>query len=439
MKYFGTDGIRGIPNVTLKYDLIYRLANSLSYFNRDEVYIATDTRNSKDMIVSIICGVLLAKGINVTNMGVMPTPGLIYYSKIYKALAIMVTASHNPYTNNGIKIIIDGRKISAEEEEFIENKMNEIDNKFCEKIGSYYYLNNSLNEYYNLLNKNAIKTNYKIALDTANGATYVSAPNVFKNVTNDLVLIANKPNGYNINENCGSLHLNLLMDAIINNKCDFGFAFDGDGDRIMSVDKHGNIINGDLIIYILALYFKKKGLLNKDTVVLTKTVNLGIVEALSKRGISVIYSDVGDKNISDLLKKYNLDLGGETSGHIIVPKILPTGDGTLIALLLTRILTEENKEFKDYLKDIEIIPEFKIDVAVKNKKLIKTKLFAEYISKYQKEVKMDIRASGTEEVIRISLMDKNESLLENIKEDLIKLIKKIDDNYLEYEVNENNC
>lgn len=439
MKYFGTDGIRGIPNVTLKYDFFYRLATSLACLNKNEVYIATDTRNSKDMIVSIISGALLSKGIDVKNMGILPTPGLIYYSKINKCLAIMVTASHNPYTNNGIKIIINGRKLNSEEECFIENKMDEDNNEGFEKIGSYYCLNDAVNKYYDLLDKYVAKSNHKIALDTANGATYLTAPNVFKKVTKKLVLVANKPNGYNINNNCGSLHLNLLMDTIINNKCDFGFAFDGDGDRVMSVDKYGNIINGDLIVYILALYLKNKGSLNKNTVVLTKTVNLGIIEAFSKKGINVIFSEVGDKNISDLLKRNNIDLGGETSGHIIVPKILPTGDGTLIALLLTKILSEENKEFKDYLKDIKLVPEIKMNVAVKNKKLIESKLFIDYISKYKSQIKIDIRASGTEEVIRINLMGKNLILLEEIKEELTKFIKKLDDNYLENSINESNC
>lgn len=431
MKYFGTDGIRGVPNVALTYDIICRLANALAYLNEKEVYIATDTRNSKDMIVSIISGVLLSRGIDVKNMGVIPTPALIYYSKIKKCLAVMITASHNPYSDNGIKIIINGRKLNFDEEHFIENKMDENDFIYNEKIGAYYNSSEAVDEYYKLLNKYITKSNYKIALDTSNGATYITAPTIFKKVTKDLVLIANKPNGYNINHNCGSLNLNLLMDTIINNNCDFGFAFDGDGDRIMAVDKYGNIINGDMIVYIIALYLKKNERLYNDTVVLTKTVNLGIVDALSKHDIKVKYSEVGDKNISNLLERHHLDLGGETSGHIIVSEILGTGDGTLIALLLTKILTEENKEFKDYLKDIKLVPEIKMNVKVKNKKIVETKPFIDFIMQYKKDVKIDIRASGTEDLIRINLMGMDIDLLEQIKEEIIKFIKKLDDKCLE--------
>lgn len=426
MKYFGTDGIRGIPNKKLNINFLPKLGFILKHFN-NKICIATDTRISKDMIKNLIIGGALASGSEVIDLGIISTPALIYYSYINKIVGVMVTASHNPYTDNGIKIVNNGKKLNSDEELLIEHL---IDESMFESnsIGVLYTINNPLVDYYNLLYKYITKTNYKIIIDCSNGSTYNIAPNIFPKVTNNLIILNNKPNGTNINLNCGSTNINCIRNEIIKNKYDFGFSFDGDGDRVIVVDDLGNIIDGDILVYIISLYLKKYNKLNNNKVVLSIMSNIGIIKALNNEGIEVILTDVGDKNIINELNKNNLSIGGETSGHIILPNIMNTGDGILVSLLIIKILEEYNIKFKDILSNIRLYPNKLVNIKVNNKDIVlNNQILINKIKEYSNllgsEGKILVRASGTEDLIRIYVSAKDINIVDNYINDLSNIVK----------------
>ncbi|HRF70318.1 MAG TPA: phosphoglucosamine mutase, partial [Candidatus Pelethenecus sp.] len=316
MKYFGTDGIRGVPNEKLTPTLVTKMGMALSVLECKEVVIATDTRLSKDMLWTSLATGAMSVGLNVKYVGVMPTPALIYYSFKHKVTGVIITASHNPYTDNGIKILNRGYKLNETEEFQIEEYIDACNESFVKpKIGCLEMIDVK-KEYYQFLQNHMHKTNLKIAIDCANGATSVTAPEIFKEITDQLIVISNQPDGYNINKDCGSTHLNLLIKTVVDHNCDLGFAFDGDGDRVLCVDSNGKIIDGDKLIYLLALYLKSKGKLRKNMVVLSIMSNLGLIESLSQHGIHAIETNVGDKYIIEALNNNKLSLGGENSGHI---------------------------------------------------------------------------------------------------------------------------
>ncbi|MBQ3253998.1 MAG: phosphoglucosamine mutase, partial [Acholeplasmatales bacterium] len=341
MKYFGTDGIRGIPGKTLSLDLMKKIGKSLHLLNNTKVLIAYDTRITKDIVLSSLLEGLLDTDIKPLVLGVLSTPALIYYSRLYQATAIMITASHNPYYDNGIKIINKGNKLTKLEEEKIEEYIASLEIKKFKNI-----------EYLSFLKLISKKTNLKIALDLANGSLYKIAKDVFQNITNNLLIIGDKPNGYNINDNLGSTHPDILKKVVLDNNFDIGFSFDGDGDRVICIDKNGTIINGDIIIYIIAKYLKLNNKLNKNKVVLTIMSNPGIIEAFKKLDIDVIEASVGDKNVYEEISKHSLSIGGEESGHIIISEYSNTGDGLLSAIILLNTLIDNNTTIEQEIKDI---------------------------------------------------------------------------------------
>ncbi|MGM9971063.1 MAG: phosphoglucosamine mutase [Anaeroplasmataceae bacterium] len=424
MKYFGTDGIRGIPGKSLSYDFLFKIGYSLKAFNND-VIIATDTRISKDMIVSSISSGILMAGININYVGVLSTSGLIYLSYIKGLTGVMITASHNPYMDNGIKIVNKGYKLSDYEELMLEAL---IDNYKIEELdfGTIHY-NYPKIEYFNFLENYIIKSNLKICIDCANGALCEIAPIIFKKVTNDLVIINDKPNGFNINYKCGSTYLDNLRYIVKKNACDIGFAYDGDGDRVNVIDSNGNIIDGDMIIYIISMYLYNNGNLKNNSVVLSKMSNLGIVKALKEKGIKVIETPVGDKYIIKELTTHNLSIGGEASGHIIMKDIFHTGDGVLISLLLIKILQSLNKKIDDYYNEITLYPSKLLNINVGNKNQILSNeallLKIEEIKKNDNDCKVIIRSSGTEDLIRLLVMAKTDYLVKKYTSELIDFIK----------------
>jgi len=429
MKYFGTDGIRGIPNEKLTVDLVTKLGMALTALNNKNVVLATDTRLSKDMLAQAISAGALSKGLNVEFLGVIPTPALIYYSYVHKATGIMITASHNPYTDNGIKVLKNGIKLSEEDELKIESL---IDNPKEDKteIGKYIINDNAKEEYVDFIKKNIIKTNLKIVLDTANGATYKTAEMIFNDITSNLTIIANNPDGYNINNGCGSTHLELLKKKVLEIKADIGFAFDGDGDRVLAVDKNGNIIDGDMLIYILARYLKQNNKLNNNSIALSMMSNLGLIKSLNEYGINVIETNVGDKYIVKALFENHLSVGGENSGHIILPDLFHTGDGVFVASQIIKILEESNTSINDWLKDVKMYADKMVNIKVNDKKAVlnNQKLF-DTVEEIKKELKNDckiiIRSSGTEDLIRVSVMAQNEADVLKYSECLVNLVKSI--------------
>lgn len=429
MKYFGTDGIRGIPNELLTVDFASRVGMSLSLLKNKYVLLATDTRISKDMLASAIISGILSRGMNVIYVGILPTPALIYYSKVKQATGIIITASHNPYQDNGIKIINKGNKLTNEEELKIEAY---IDNPLLYKgiIGSLKRKDIKL-FYYNYLSKYLTKTKLSIIIDCANGSTYKTAPFLFKKVTKRLIVLSNKPNGLNINNNCGSINPQLLISSIKANNYDIGFSFDGDGDRLICVNSNGDIIDGDKILYLLSNYLKSKNKLNNNTVVLSIMSNLGIIKSLKQNSINILEENVGDKNIIESLNKNNLSLGGENSGHIIIPEILNTGDGVLTALLIIKIIEETKIDLNTYFNNISYYPDKLINIKLKDKnKIITNNILLSKIESIKNsqnnDCKIIVRPSGTEDLLRITVMAKTKELVDKYSLELLSLINKID-------------
>lgn len=429
MKYFGTDGIRGIPNQKLSLELVLAVGKSLAVLGNHPVIVGTDTRESKDMLACALIAGALSSGLDVSYVEVIPTPGLIYLSKIKEAIGVMITASHNPYFHNGIKIVKKGRKLNLEEEKAIEEG---IDFSFppSEKIGKFSYAKYLLTEYHKHLFQHIYPTNLKIVLDCANGATYKTAPHFFDLITSSLLVLHHHPNGININEKCGSTHLESLSKAVVENHYDLGFAFDGDGDRILCVDKNGIPVDGDILIYIFACYLKDKGLLKNNKVALSIMSNIGILQALRKKGIEVIETPVGDKYIAEALHTYELSIGGENSGHIILPSLSSTGDGILMAMKLIQIFEETHTPLEEWLKEIILYPDTLQNIVVQDKKKVMGIPLQKEIESIKEELHQDckiiVRPSGTEDFIRLSVMAKTQELVEKYKQKLMCFIQSLD-------------
>ena len=429
MKYFGTDGIRGVPNEKLTVDLVTKLGSALTALGNTEVVLATDTRLSKDMLANAISAGALASGLNIHFIGVVPTPALIYYSFKHQMTGVMITASHNPYTDNGIKVLKNGKKLSESDELKVEALIDNPEPK-SNKVGTFINEKTAKCEYLEFIKGFITKTNKKIVIDTANGATYQTGVAVFSEITPNLEVIANNPDGYNINNNCGSTHLEGLKKKVVESKADLGFAFDGDGDRVLAVDSNGNTIDGDMLIYIFARYLKQNNKLNKNKVVLSMMSNLGLLKSLKENGIEVVETPVGDKYIVRALFENGLSVGGENSGHIILPDVLHTGDGVLNAVMLVSILEETNTNINDWLKDVTMYADKMVNIKVKDKnKVLNNKDLFNRIEEIKQELKNDckviIRASGTEDLIRVTAMCKDQSLVNKYSDELVNLVKNI--------------
>lgn len=427
MKYFGTDGIRGIPNKKLTIELATKLGMALKCLESDDIVIATDTRISKDMLAYAIASGAMSRGMNVYFAGVMPTPALIYTSEKMNIVGVMITASHNPYTDNGIKVLNRGIKLSEEEESKVETLIDEP-NEYEGKIGRLVNLEGARKDYIDFLLKKAITSKLKICIDCANGATSTTAPIVFSKITENLVATANKPDGVNINNGVGSTHLEFLKENVLKNKCDIGFAFDGDGDRVLCVDKNGKTIDGDMLIFILAKYLKQKNMLNENKVVLTIMSNLGLISNLKSNGIDVVETPVGDKYVVRELMENKLSVGGENSGHIIMPDELKTGDGVLVALTIVKLLEETKTDISSWLNDVEMYADKLVNVRVKDRnKVINNKKIFDRIAEIKYELNNDckiiVRASGTEDLIRVTVMAKTKELVNKYSNELTKMVE----------------
>lgn len=430
MIYFGTDGIRGIAKTELTTDLAFKCGIALTKIKkRPKILICSDTRKSKDLIgFSFISGVLSGGG-NVIDIGIAPTSCAAFLVTHLKFdFGVVISASHNPKEYNGIKILSSlGEKISDETECEIENHIINF-NQSTEEIGSYFKNENLVKKYVNYI-QNSITTKLnglKVVLDLANGASFKVAPNIFKSLGANVVVINNFTKG-EINENCGSLFLDGLKDSVILNKADIGLAFDGDADRLICVDNEGNIVDGDILIYILALSFKKRKILKNNAVVGTTQTNLKIEHNLKNKGITFIRSDVGDKFVIEKMKEYGAVLGGEQSGHIIIKDVLPTGDGILAGLKILEVMKLENKSLKA-LNSIKLMPQLSTNILVKDKVRIKN---SEELNNLVKKLSLNfdgriiVRCSGTENKIRILVEGKSKTKLKQITNEIVNLVNKL--------------
>ena len=449
-KYFGTDGIRRIANTELTPSLVYRVAKagacalSKQTDHTPTILIGRDTRISGTLIESAMTAGFLSYGANVISLGIIPTPGVAYLTKKLKADAsVVISASHNTYEFNGVKYFSNkGMKIPDELEEEIEAVMdsNELENKHTavnEKIGVAEVRTDLLDEYVYFFRKNFEEEfesfnseNFVVALDTANGATSVVADKVFTALGIQYQIINNAPTGININENCGSTHLEMLKKYVIENRLSMGFAYDGDGDRCLAVDENGEEVDGDKILAIISNYMKEKGTLKKDTVVATVMSNLGLKKYAESNNMNLIQTKVGDRYVLEEMLKNGYNLGGEQSGHIIFLDYNPTGDGILTSLMLIRVMLEKQKKVSELSKIIQIYPQVLVNAKVSSSKKENYKEDPEIqqeINNLEKEFsgngRVLIRPSGTEPLIRVMIEGENQNYIKQKAENLAKLIE----------------
>jgi len=429
LKYFGTDGIRGKAYDFITEEMSLRIGKSLNLFlgKTDKIIIAKDTRVSGEMIVENIKKGAIMAGIDVCDIGVYATPILAFASIQNDCFGVMVTASHNPYYDNGIKIFNRGQKSLIEDETLIEKVIDEDIDLTGVIPGKEIEISTILNEYYQLFKPFEITQKLNIGLDLANGATIKSALKTLPNFVNSYLVIGDQPNGININADCGSTHLNKLQTLVLENKLDLGIAFDGDGDRILVVDDEGEIIDGDLLIYITAKYLKSQHLLNKNVVVLSKMSNLGIIKALNDLGIRVVQTEVGDKYIFKALDEEEASLGGENSGHLINKVLLKTGDGVLNAWYLLKILNHYQAKLSELKKEVTYYPDKLVNIKNIDKNIANDPEIIELVKYYQRILGSDgkvlVRASGTEPLLRVSVSAKTNDLVDEIIEDIVSKIK----------------
>ena len=448
-KYFGTDGIRRIANTELTPELVFRVAKAGAYVlskhtdHTPTILIGRDTRISGSLIESAMTSGFLSYGANVKLLGVMPTPAVAYLTKKLKADAsVVISASHNTYEFNGVNYFSNkGMKIPDDIEEEIEEVMDSGKltglTAVGDKVGISEEATHLIDEYVYFFRKNFDEIidkynndNFIVGIDTANGATYKVAEQVFKTLGIKYHIINNNPNGININENCGSTHLEGLKQYVVKNKLSLGIAYDGDGDRCLAVDENGNEIDGDMIMAIIANSMQAKGELKNNTLVATVMSNLGLSEFARNNEIDFKQTKVGDRYVLEAMLKGGYNLGGEQSGHIICLDYNPTGDGILTSLMLISCILEENKKVSELAKVINIYPQVLINAKVSSDKKYdfeQDKEIKEEIEKLEKEFagegRVLIRPSGTEPLVRVMIEGKDKENITKKAKILANLIE----------------
>ena len=448
-KYFGTDGIRRIANSELTPELVYKVAKAGAYVlskhsdHTPTIFIGRDTRISGTLIEAAMTAGFLSYGANVKSLGVIPTPGVAYLTKRYKADAsVVISASHNTFEFNGIKYFSNkGMKIPDTLEEEIEEVMDsgKIEELTAtnEKIGVAENREDLLEEYIYFFRKNfeedlenLDKENFTVAIDTANGATYEVADKVFTKLGIKHYIINNHPNGVNINDKCGSTHIEGLQEFVVKNKCNLGIAYDGDGDRCLAVDENGKLIDGDGIMAIISNYLKEKGKLRNDTLVATVMSNLGLRKYTKENDIHFEATQVGDRYVLENMLKNDYNLGGEQSGHIILLDYNPTGDGILTSLMLIKIILEKQVSISKLCNIINLYPQVLVNAKVSAdkkydyEKNIEIKNAIEELEKeFAGNGRVLIRPSGTEPLVLVMIEGEDQGYIKTKAEALAKLIE----------------
>jgi phosphoglucosamine mutase len=432
-QYFGTDGIRGIVGTSpitpeFMLHLGFAAGSVFAQNNTHSVLIGKDTRISGYMFESALEAGLSAAGVNVGLLGVMPTPGIAYLTQKTDAIAgIVISASHNPYQDNGIKFFCrDGQKLSDEVELAIEAKLlDSIKTVASNKLGKAYRLAKAVSQYQEFCMNSCEHQNLKglkIVLDCANGATYHVAPELFAQLGAEVITIANTPDGLNINVDCGSTAPKNLQARVLAEKADIGIAFDGDGDRLIMVDHKGNLIDGDRILYVLAKYKK-----NITGVVGTLMSNLGLERSLENLNIPFARANVGDRYVLELLKQKNWTLGGESSGHMICLEQTTTGDGIIAALQILRIMMQQESSLYDLQKDMLYFPQTLINVRLEKKydvlsdPKIQTAL-KQAEKTLQNKGRILLRCSGTEPIVRVMVEGEDAEEVKMIAQELAAVV-----------------
>lgn len=448
-KYFGTDGIRRIANTELSPELVFRVAKAGAYVlskhtdHMPTILIGRDTRISGTLIESSMISGFLSYGANAKTLGVLPTPAVAYLTKKLNADAsVVISASHNTYEFNGVKYFSNkGMKIPDSIEEEIEevmdsDKMSElvavnenigISESGEELVYEYIYFIEGI--FRDSLLKNANK-DFKVVIDTANGATSQIAEKIFSDLGINFTIINNKPNGVNINDNCGSTHLEGLRKYVLENGYDLGIAYDGDGDRCLAIDEKGNLIDGDKILAVSSKYLKENNKLSKDTIVATVMSNLGLNVYAKNNNLNLIQTKVGDRYVLEEMLENGYNIGGEQSGHIIFLDYNPTGDGILTSLMLLQIILEKKVSASKLCDIIDIYPQVLVNAKVSNDKKYdfdKDEEIVKQIKEVEEEFagngRVLIRTSGTEPLVRVMIEGKDQEYITKKANDIAKLIE----------------
>ena len=439
-KYFGTDGFRGEANVTLTVEHAYKVGRFLGwYFGQDHrarIVIGKDTRRSSYMFEYSLVAGLTASGADAYLLHVTSTPSVSYVVRSEGFdCGIMISASHNPYYDNGIKVINgSGYKMEAEVEEkieaYIDGETGEIPFAKRERIGRTVDYAIGRNRYIGYLISLATRSfkKVKVGLDLANGSATTIAKGVFDALGAKTYVISNEPDGTNINAGCGSTHIEKLQRFVVENGLDVGFAYDGDADRCMAVDEKGNLVDGDKIMYLCGVYMKKRGELNNNTVVTTIMSNLGLYKAFDRAGIQYEKTKVGDKYVYENMMANGHSIGGEQSGHIIFSKHATTGDGVLTSLKVMEVMLESKEPLSELLKDIVIYPQVLKNVRVADKKQVREDAdvrvaIDEAATALGDNGRILVRESGTEPVMRVMAEAASDEICHEYVDKIIDVIR----------------
>lgn len=443
-KYFGTDGFRGEANVDLTVEDAYKVGRFLGWYYgqktpdcRCRVVIGKDTRRSSYMFEYSLVAGLTASGADVYLLHVTTTPSVSYVVRTEEFnCGIMISASHNPYYDNGIKVINErGEKLEEEViteiEKYLDGEAGEIPYAKRDAIGRTVDFAAGRNRYIGYLISTATRSfkNMKVGLDCANGSASAIAKNVFDALGAETHVLSNEPDGLNINTDCGSTHIGQLQEFVKANKLDVGFAYDGDADRCLAVDENGNLIDGDAIMFVCGKYMKQQGTLVNNTIVTTIMSNFGLYKAFDKEGIAYEKTAVGDKYVYENMAQNSYCLGGEQSGHIIFSKHATTGDGILTSLKVMEAILEKKQSLGKLASEMEIYPQVLKNVKVKNR------TEAQDDADVQSEVKkvaeqlgdsgrILLRQSGTEPLVRVMVEAKTDAICEKYVDQVIDVMKK---------------
>ncbi|MBP3195255.1 MAG: phosphoglucosamine mutase [Cardiobacteriaceae bacterium] len=440
-QFFGTDGVRGrVGTATMSPDFVMHLGWAVGKMLADKGYagekvlIGKDTRISSYMFENALVAGLSAAGMDIHLLGVMPTPGIAYFTRTFHAAAgIVVSASHNPYDDNGVKVFArGGYKLSDEQEELIEKYLaRPMKLVPSAQLGKAYRITGARERYIEFC-KNSVPLNLqfeklKLIVDCANGATYAVAPDVFRELGSRVIAINAEPNGCNINAGCGSTHIETLQRKVREEQADLGIAFDGDGDRVIMVDKNGQVLDGDVLLYIIAKFRQNRGE-DLHNIVGTQMSNYGLERALEKLGIKLHRTKVGDRYVLEKLNELGARVGGENSGHIICLDRNSTGDGIITALQVLAAVLDMNKTVQEITADLHLTCQILKNVAVTDKKTaLENPAVQEAIKQAEEEIagkgRLLIRPSGTEPIIRVMAEGDEEGFLEQIVDGLIAVIR----------------
>ena len=439
-KYFGTDGFRGEANKVLTVEHAFKIGRYLGWYfgqeHKAQIVIGKDTRRSSYMFEYALASGLTASGADAYLLHVTTTPSVSYVTRTENFdCGIMISASHNPYYDNGIKLINgQGQKIEAEIEKkieaYLDGEIEELPLAVRGEIGRTVDYSAGRNRYIGQLISLATRTfkGKRVGLDCANGSASSIAKSVYDALGAKTYVISNEPDGININTNCGSTHIEQLQAFVKEKNLDIGFAFDGDADRCIAVDENGNVVDGDLILYVCGKYLKEQGRLNHDTVVTTVMSNLGLYKAFDKAGIAYEKTKVGDKYVYENMSQNNYSLGGEQSGHIIFSKHATTGDGILTSLMIMETVLEKKQSLGKLTEEVKIYPQLLKNVRVSDKTAAKThpavvKAIENVEEALGQEGRILVRESGTEPLLRVMVEAGTDELCEKYVHQIIDVMK----------------